>query len=386
MRVLVTGATGLVGTHLRARLLGLKAHADFIGEACEIIVSCAGREDFADPVRLARRLDGVDAVVHLAAVNRPQAGESHAVNRELATTLVRACEAAGVAPYIVYTNSTQAIDGIGEYGSAKSEAADILRTWAEKQGTGFAELILPHVFGEAGRPDHNTVTSTLCANAVAGRKSNVHAGASVELVHADTVCLRIVDALNKRASIYERVRGCRVEVAELDRRILAFRDAYRGFHIPDLRDDFERDLFNTYRTHEYPARYPMQPVVHADSRGELFEAVKGGGGGQSFLSWTEQGVTRGNHYHLRKMERFMVVEGTAVVRVRPLFSAKVSEFHVSGAEPVAIDMPTMHPHSIENVGEDRLLTLFWAHEVFDPEDPDTYSMAVLGHADDLNAN
>ena len=117
--------------------------------------------------------------------------------------------------------------------------------------------------------------------------------------------------------------------------------------------------------------------LNTDPRGTLFEAAKGGGGGQTFLSWTHPGVTRGNHFHLGKVERFLVLEGEAVIRIRRVLDDRLWEYTVSGAAPAAIDMPPLHTHSIENVGAGPLLTLFWTHDIFDPAAPDTYADPVL---------
>ena len=121
-----------------------------------------------------------------------------------------------------------------------------------------------------------------------------------------------------------------------------------------------------------------QKIKHSeDDRGMLFEAVKGGGGGQSFVSTTKHGVTRGDHFHLEKVERFLVLQGEAIIRVRKVLSDSVWEYRVSGNNPTPVDMPTLHTHSIENIGEAPLTTLFWTHAVYDPSNPDTYADKVL---------
>jgi UDP-2-acetamido-2,6-beta-L-arabino-hexul-4-ose reductase len=124
-------------------------------------------------------------------------------------------------------------------------------------------------------------------------------------------------------------------------------------------------------------RFPRPLKLNTDARGTLFEAVKGGGGGQTFLSTTLPGVTRGNHFHLNKVERFLVVQGEAVIRIRKVLSDEVWEYRVCGAQPAYVDMPTLHTHSIENVGETELVTLFWTHDLFDPANPDTFADEVL---------
>jgi len=134
---------------------------------------------------------------------------------------------------------------------------------------------------------------------------------------------------------------------------------------------------NRRRAAHYPAGFPRALKLNEDIRGALFEAVKGGGGGQSFLSWTKPGVTRGNHFHLNKVERFLVVQGQAIIRIRRVLQDEIWEFAVSGDRPSAVDMPTLHTHSIENIGAEPLLTLFWTNEIFDPNEPDTYFDPVL---------
>ena len=131
------------------------------------------------------------------------------------------------------------------------------------------------------------------------------------------------------------------------------------------------DLFNTYRSYLYPRHYPVTLPLHSDARGHLYEAVKSLHGGQCFISTTKPGITRGNHYHTRKLERFLVLNGDAVIRIRKLLTGDIVEFKVSGAAPQYIDMPTFCTHDITNMGQSDLMTLFWAHEIFDPQRSDT---------------
>jgi UDP-2-acetamido-2,6-beta-L-arabino-hexul-4-ose reductase len=166
-------------------------------------------------------------------------------------------------------------------------------------------------------------------------------------------------------------------VTELYDRLREFHAGYQANIYPDLGDPFTAALFNSYRTALYPNGFPRPLKLNTDARGTLFEAVKGGGGGQTFLSTTLPGVTRGNHFHLNKVERFLVVQGEAVIRIRKVLSDEVWEYRVCGAQPAYVDMPTLHTHSIENVGETELVTLFWTHDLFDPANPDTFADEVL---------
>ena len=165
-------------------------------------------------------------------------------------------------------------------------------------------------------------------------------------------------------------------MAALFDRLTNFHNNYQANIFPDLSDSFDLALFNTYRAALYPSGFPRALTLHTDPRGSLFEAVKGGGGGQSFVSWTKPGITRGDHFHLRKVERFLVLQGEAIIRIRRVLGGPVWEYRVSGDQPAPIDMPTLHTHNITNIGDTPLLTLFWTHDLFNPAAPDTYADPV----------
>jgi UDP-2-acetamido-2,6-beta-L-arabino-hexul-4-ose reductase len=167
-------------------------------------------------------------------------------------------------------------------------------------------------------------------------------------------------------------------VVEVLDRLRAFQELYavRG-EVPDLSTAFARDLFNTYRSYLFPEGFPIHPSVHGDARGDLVEAVRSHGGtGQAFVSTTVPGQMRGDHYHLHKVERFMVVRGEAEIAVRRLYHHEIVRFRVGGARPGFVDMPTMWVHHIRNVGDDELVTVFWADQLLDRERPDQYPLKV----------
>jgi UDP-2-acetamido-2,6-beta-L-arabino-hexul-4-ose reductase len=195
----------------------------------------------------------------------------------------------------------------------------------------------------------------------------------LELLHAtDAAALLLglpVDADDPGPSVHS--------VRALAQRIQHFATLYGKGEIPELVDRFDVRLFNTYRSHCFPGRYPLSLPRHADARGELVETAKAhGGGGQTFCSSTVPGVTRGEHFHLAKVERFVVLRGEAEICLRRVLYDDIVRFRVSGEEPVAIDMPAMWVHNITNVGDAELLTLFWSNELYDPSRPDTYPERV----------
>jgi UDP-2-acetamido-2,6-beta-L-arabino-hexul-4-ose reductase len=172
-------------------------------------------------------------------------------------------------------------------------------------------------------------------------------------------------------------RSFQITLGELAARITAFREMRTSLKVPDFEDDLNRCLYATYLSHLDPNDFAYSLDRKSDSRGSLAEFVKLQSGGQIFVSRTGPGITRGNHYHHTKTEKFLVLEGDAVVRFRALYGAEIIEHRVDGRDFRVIDIPPGYTHSIENLGTGELVTLFWANEIFDPSRPDTYILPVL---------
>ena len=363
MRVAITGASGFLGWHLSCRLAATR----------QVEPVRLGRDDFAEPARLAESLAHVDTVVHVAGVNRAATDdEVEAGNVRLARALA---EAVGDRPvHVVYADSVQA-DLDNPYGRGKRRAREVLESMP---GT-LADVVLPNLFGEHGRPAYNSFVATFAHEVAAGRQPTVAGDREIALLHAQDAAAALIAAAERREDHAVRPAG------EL-RSISAVLGMLNGFHalyaargeVPDLSTPFARDLFNTYRACLFPHGYPIHPQVHADQRGALVETVRSHGGtGQSFASTTVPGATRGNHYHLRKIERFMVVAGEAEIALRRRYDDSIVRFRVSGDRPGFVDMPTMWTHSIENVGDTDVVTVFWADQLLDPTDPDQYAEQVM---------
>lgn len=361
-RVAVTGAYGFLGWHLSCRLAATRGV-----EPVRI-----GRSDHADPTALRRSLDGVDTVIHMAGVNR--ADTDVAVedgNAELAERLRDALGDRAV--HVVYANSVQA-DRDNPYGRGKRRAAEVL---SALPGT-FADVVLPNLFGEHGRAHYNSFVATFAHEVSAGREPVVHADQEIPLLHAQDAAEALIVAAEQPHDAEVRPEGQAHTVVEVLETLRSFHSLYavRG-EVPDLLSPFARDLFNTYRSHLFPHAYPIGVTPHADRRGVLVEAVRSHGGtGQAFASTTVPGAVRGDHYHLRKVERFVVVSGEAEIALRRLYHDDVVRFRVSGARPGFVDMPTMWTHHIRNVGDDDLVTVFWTDQLLDPESPDQYPLKV----------
>jgi UDP-2-acetamido-2,6-beta-L-arabino-hexul-4-ose reductase len=360
----ITGAQGMIGWHLRCSYLGVDG----------IEIRQGGREAFSSTAALENFVAGCDAIVHLAGQNRGDEEKLYQCNVGLAQALVDACISTGSRPHLLFSSSTH-IDGETRYGASKRDAAAVLARWAQDHGGRFSNLVLPHVYGEHGKPFYNSVVHTFCHQLALKETPTIDCDGDLHLMHAGSVAdfiHKTVTVPTLEPSAEFRPQGVAMKVSQLLARLSEFATLYRDAKlIPDLRSPIDLNLFNTFRSYLYPDNFPVALQLHNDDRGSLFEAVKGHNGGQTFVSTTRPGITRGNHFHRRKVERFLVVQGEAIIRIRRLFSTEVKEFRVRGEQPVYIDMPTLHTHNISNVGDGELLTLFWAHEIFDPQTPDT---------------
>ncbi|WLR96201.1 polysaccharide biosynthesis C-terminal domain-containing protein [Shinella sumterensis] len=371
-KMVLTGAAGLLGWHTRVRLHAHNCAARFSGEPEPFDIFALDREGFNDDQTLASAIAGADVILHFAGVNRGNPESVEQANKAIAHRLVAACQRVASKPHIVYANSIHA--GLDTpYGRSKKAAEEIIRSFDPT----FANLLLSHVFGEFARPDYNNVTATFIDRIIHGNESSIAAGGVVHLIHAGQVARDAIEVGLARTSGDIHFQARQINVPELYEKILSFGRDYRGAIIPELHDPFEVQLFNSFRAALFPSRTPNPLHLSTDHRGVLFEAVKTVGGGQTFLSWTEPGGTRGNHFHLQKVERFLVLQGEAKIRIRRVLNSEVHAFDVSGSAPAVVDIPTLHAHSIENTGSGPLLTLFWANEIFDPNSPDTYADPVL---------
>ncbi|MGN6599524.1 MAG: polysaccharide biosynthesis C-terminal domain-containing protein, partial [Actinomycetes bacterium] len=259
-------------------------------------------------------------------------------------------------------------------------AAGGLAVWGQQSGRPVADVLVPNIYGAHGRPGYNSFVATFAHRIAAGEAPWVDVARPVPLLHVQDAAQVLLDAWHDGTSgRVEPAPGRTAGVAEVRDLLQSFFAVYSADGgIPALRDRFDVTLFNTLRAAMFPGAYPFRLTPHSDARGTLVESVRvHGGQGQTFVSSTVPGQRRGDHFHLDKIERFQVVRGRGLIRLRRVLTDDYVEFLVDGDEPAVVDMPTGWAHSIENVGEGELMTLFWAHELFDPERPDTYREVVV---------
>lgn len=362
-QIAVTGGGGFLGFHLRA------AAKEFGIEIIQIPVGEGFDLESAKDI-----LKNVHGVIHMAGVNRGPDEEIKAGNLQFAQQLASAIEGANTSlTSIVFANSIQSGNGT-VYGKAKDDAASILSECANNLGVEYRNLLLPNLFGEFGKPFYNSVVATFSYQIAKGEVPEVQDDKELMLLHAQNAVEYLLGIKDHESMM---VACEHITVSGIKNLLLDFSTKYKDGEFPELNSEFRRDLFNTYRSYLFPEKSPLGITRHADERGSFFEIVRSHGGtGQTSFSTTVPGVTRGDHFHRRKVERFTVLSGEAEISLRKIFSDEVFTYRISGEKPFSVDMPTFYTHKIQNVGGDVLYTAFWTNDIFNPENPDTIGEVV----------
>lgn len=372
--ILVTGAAGFIGRHM-VEALRRRPETRVIEHDID---STAGN--------LKSALGECDVIMHLAGVNRPQDPEEfRRGNADLTATICDMLVAQQRRPILVLSSSVHAaLDNA--YGISKRRAEETLEQWSRAgHGRGIV-FRLKNVFGKWCRPNYNSVTATFCHNIAHDLPITISdPNREVDLVYIDDVVAAFVDCVDGEVKPgFERrevSRSHKISLGDLAAKIQGFRDSRRTLVLPPFADEFTRKLYATYLSYLDGSEFGYRLNQNRDPRGSLAEFMKSSSFGQIFVSRTSPGITRGNHYHDTKTEKFLVVEGEAIVRFRHIIGGPVIEYRVNGREFQVVDIPPGYTHSIENVGPSELVTLFWASEIFDPSQPDTYMQPVIGGAE-----
>ena len=367
-RVLITGGRGFLGRNLAAHLHELKNCATRIVD----------QDDSIDDLKT--YVLEADIIFHLAGVNRPKdPKEFESGNAGLTEHICQVLRNAGHAPKIVFSSSVQA-DFDNPYGASKAKAEIVLREFALDTGACVRIYRLKNLFGKWCRPNYNSVTATFCHNIANDLPITISdSSRELELSYVDDVVLSFmaeIDGPQKSLPAGTEIPAYRIQLGDLAGRIQEFHEMGQSLTVPDFADWFNRALFATYLSHVPPTARQHNLAIKSDVRGSLAEFIKQEHFGQIFVSRTKPGVTRGNHYHHTKTEKFLVLEGTGLIRMRAIEENVIEEYRVSGSDYQVIDIPPGFAHAITNVGSAELVTLFWSSEVFDPNRTDTYYLPV----------
>ena len=371
LKIGITGQSGFIGTHLY----------NFLSLAKDD-VTLVHFEDgfFSDQGRLEAFVSQCDAIVHLAALNRHNDPDAiYNTNIGLVNKLIAALEKTGSKPHILFSSSTQE-ERDNVFGRSKREGRKLLTQWAEANGALFSGLVIPNVFGPFGVPYYNSVVATFSHQLTHGEQPKIEIDARLKLIYVgDLVKLIYSRIIHKVADNEFKVPHTdEANVTEILAILQGFRDKYFNHGIfPDLGNRFERNLFNTFVCYiDHETYFPFKLKLNTDDRGSFVETVKLSSGGQISFSTTKPGITRGNHFHTRKAERFAVIKGKARIQLRRVGTDRIINFDLDGSEPSYVDMPVWHTHNITNTGNDDLYTIFWISEFYDPNDPDTFFESV----------
>lgn len=368
MKVLITGANGFVGKNLQLHL----------SERSDVEISCFTREhDLSD---LSLLVSDADLIFHLAGVNRPQdPAEFKQGNTDLTESLCKALQEVGKDTPIVYSSSIQAA-AENPYGDSKRAAESKLLDHAKINGSSVFIYRLANVFGKWARPNYNSAVATFCHNISQGLPIQINdSSAQIKLVYIDDVIssfLSILDGQLTQSGFVDVDQQYDISVGELADQLQAFKDSRETIITENVGSGLVRALYSTYVSYLEPKQFSYQVPKYGDERGVFVEMLKTKDAGQFSFFTAHPGITRGGHYHHSKTEKFLVIKGNACFRFRHMFTDEFYELHTTGEQPEIVETVTGWTHDITNVGDDEMVVILWANEIFDREKPDTYAKPV----------
>lgn len=323
-----------------------------------------------------------DFVFHLAGVNRPtDPADFQKGNADFTRQLLTLLKERGKRPPVLLSSSIQAALE-NPYGQSKLSAEQAVADYGRETGSAVYLYRLPNVFGKWSRPNYNSAVATFCHNVARGLPITVNdPSVTLRLVYIDDVVEEFLRAMEGQP--HQEGEWCAVQpvhevnlghMAELIQSFPALRDSLTA---PDQSDPLVKKLYATYLSFLPPEDFSRPTVTHADQRGSFTELLHMGSRGQVSLNVSRPHITKGDHWHQTKHEKFIVLQGEGVIRFRKVGDSTVIAYKVSGENLTVVDIPTGYTHSIENTGDTDMLTLMWANEVFDPAHPDTLRLPVL---------
>lgn len=371
IRIGITGQEGFVGTHLFNTIALFPEEFEKVAYDIRF---------FEDEQLLDTFVSQCDVIVHLAALNRhPDPQVLYETNVGLVHTLIRSLKRTNSKAHVLLSSSSQE-ERDNLYGKSKKEGRELLVAWAKSVGVSFTGLIIPNVFGPFGQPNYNSVIATFSHQLTHGETPQIQVDGELNLIYVGELVTEILNKIreNKTNVAYVVPHTATAKVTQLLKLLQEYKNSYQEKgEIPHINSIFELNLFNTFRSYlDIGANFPVKYTQHTDSRGSFVEIIRLGVGGQVSFSTTVPGVTRGNHYHTRKIERFSVIKGKALIQLRRIGTNEVLDFYLDGNEPAYVDMPIWYTHNIKNIGDEVLYTNFWINEFYDVNDPDTYFETV----------
>ncbi len=367
----ITGQNGFVGYHLYQLLKYTREDFELVDFE---------RSFFEEEKKLDQFVNQCDVIVHLAAVNRHESIEKlYEINVSLAQKLIDSLNRTEAKPHVIISSSTQE-ERDNLYGASKKEARNLFSTWATQTNAHFTGMVIPNVFGPFGMPFYNSVVATFCYQLTHDQTPSIDVDGQLNLIYVGDLVDQIIQKIDSNDNTHNCLvkEGSVQKVSEILNDLKNFKVTYLDSgEIPELNSKYHIQLFNTFRSFiDLKTYFPKYLTPHRDDRGAFVEIIRHGISGQTSYSTTVPEITRGNHFHTRKIERFAVIQGKALIQLRKIGTDEIFNFELEGSQPSFVDMPVWYTHNIKNIGEGELLTVFWINEPFDPKDPDTYFEVV----------
>ena len=369
IHVLVTGAKGFIGKNL---ILTLSRNS-------ELCIQQFDKNNTDDELK--EGIAKADFIFHLAGINRPENPEEFKTgNVGLTEKILSLLKLRHDAPPIIMTSSIQA-ELENPYGISKRGAEEALQKYSKETGNKICIYRLPNVFGKWCRPNYNSVVATFCYNVTHNEPLTINDPAKeISFIYIDDVVhelkKHIIESIDYKNEPIIPGPTYKITLGSLAELLYQFRDIRKGGLLPDFSNKFEKYLYSTFLSYYEKSDIQYSADKKVDNRGYLFELIRTKNSGQIFVSRTLPGITRGNHYHDTKVEKFCILDGKASVKLRHMVTNEMNEIIVEGHECKIIDIPPGWTHNITNISTTDLITLFWANEVFDQDNSDTYFSEV----------
>lgn len=372
MKILITGAEGFVGKNLVSELYN------------------QGFEDIFE-FDINKNNDKLDSfaknchfVFHLAGVNRPKDPKDFMKgNFGFTSDLLNALKKhKNKAPILISSSIQAALNN--PYGQSKKAGEDLMFEYSKETNAPVFIYRLPNVFGKWCRPNYNSAIATFCNNIANNLPIQINdPEVNLKLVYIDDVVKTFIHKLKNYTSSknntgkFEEVQPIHeVKLGKIVDLINSFKESRNTLEIPDLADAFTKKLYSTYLSYLPENKFSYLLKMNIDNRGSFTEFIKSPERGQVSINISKPGITKGNHWHHTKNEKFLVVSGSGVIRFRKINSLEIIEYFVSGAKLEVVDIPVGYTHNIQNLGESDMVTVMWVNEVFDKENPDTYFLEI----------
>ena len=368
MKILITGSQGFIAKNLIIELKNRGYNNLFL---CDRNTSQKELDEY---------LEQCDVIVHLAAVNRPEnENEFTKVNVELTEYIAISLRRLQRKTKIIYSSSVMAVKDT-LYGISKKKAEDILIKLEQETEGSVTIFRFPNVFGKWCKPNYNSVVATFCYNIAHNLDICIHDEfAELNLVYIDDVVEQIIASFEKqeKGELFQKVApSYHITVGQLAKIISEFKKQRELNEIPNMVDEFEKKLYSTYLSYLEVKEFSYLLKMNEDNRGSFTEFLRMKNSGQISINIIKPGIIKGNHWHHTKVEKFLVVKGSARIQFRHMITNQIVEYEVSGNKLEVVDIPVGYTHNITNITAEELIVVIWANEIFNKEKPDTYFEVV----------